>query len=121
MTVEYRKFFTLMVVQVCIIFRKNEKLSILKPVPKNCLYIKHTHTHEVPVANLGPLSALQRNTCRMDLIITYSNLQPTLADVTVAHPSPSNQASITAAMSCLLFFAAKIEGKKQISYSSHKH
>ena len=46
--------------------------------------------HEVPLQNLGPLRELDTTgTGRMDLIITYSDLPPTLADVTVTHPSPS--------------------------------
>ena len=46
--------------------------------------------HEVPLQNLGPLRELDTTgTGRMDLIITYSDLPPTLADVTVTHPSSS--------------------------------
>ena len=72
--------------------------------------------HEVAQANVGLLRVLQRNTLRrmdrMDLIIACSDSQPTLADVTVTHPSPSNQTSITAAISTPLFFAAKAKGGK---------
>ena len=74
--------------------------------------------HEVPLQNLGPLCELDTTgTERMDLIITYSCLPPTLADVTVAHPSPSHLPMSSASqMYTPLYFAKKAEAQKYSRY-----
>ena len=74
--------------------------------------------HEVPLQNLGPLRELDTTgTGRMDLIITYSDLPPTLADVTVTHPSPSRLPMSSASqMYTFLYFAKKAEAQKYSRY-----
>ena len=53
----------------------------------------------------------------MDLIITYSDLPPTLADVTVTHPSPSRlPLSSSSQMYSPLYFAKKAEARKYTRY-----
>lgn len=45
--------------------------------------------HEVPLSNMGPLRSLDGDgNGRMDLVLTYSDSQTLLADVTITHPAP---------------------------------
>jgi hypothetical protein len=67
--------------------------------------------HEVPFEDLGPLSALNGSgSGRMDLVVTSSDLQTLLADVTITHPSPSGTISQT--MQTPLYFAKYQESRK---------
>ena len=44
---------------------------------------------EVPLQNIGPLRSVDtRGDGRVDIVITSSDFQTTLADVTITHPSP---------------------------------
>ena len=68
--------------------------------------------HEVPLVNIGPLRNLDLNgEGRMDILATSSDFEPILADVTITHPSPSNQ-PITPAMITPLHFARAAEERK---------
>ena len=71
---------------------------------------------EVPLQNIGPLRSLDtRGDGRMDIVITSSDFQTTLADVTITHPSPSHQ-SITLNMTRPLYFATAAEERKIRKY-----
>lgn len=78
--------------------------------------VQLTVQHEVPLQNLGPLSSLgQEGSGRMDLVVTSSDSQSLLADVTITHPCPANQ-SITQPMLAPLFFAKAAEDRKIRKY-----
>jgi hypothetical protein len=71
---------------------------------------------EVPLQNIGPLRSLDTSgEGRMDLVVTSSDSQITLADVTITHPSPSNQ-QISDNMTSPLFFARAAEDRKIRKY-----
>ena len=53
----------------------------------------------------------------MDLMVTDSNFVTTLADVTITHPNPSTNQSISAAMLSPGYFAAHREKTKRNEYS----
>jgi hypothetical protein len=73
--------------------------------------------HEVPLSNLGPLRALDRDgNGRMDLVITGSDSQTLLADVTITHPAPASSVSITQPMLLPLYFAKYQENRKIRKY-----
>lgn len=79
--------------------------------------VQLTVQHEVPLSNLGPLRSLDRdNNGRMDLVVTYSDSQTLLADVTITHPAPSISTSITQAMQLPLYFAKHQEHRKNRRY-----
>jgi hypothetical protein len=74
--------------------------------------------HEVPLQNIGPLiSADSNGSGRMDLVVTSSDSTSLLADVTITHPSPSNQ-TISQQMLLPLFFAKRAEDRKLRRYGS---
>ena len=75
--------------------------------------VQLTAQHEVALSNLGPLRSLDRDgNGRMDLVVTHSDSQTLLADVTITHPHPSNTASITEPMQLPLHFAKLQESRK---------
>ena len=83
-----------------------------------CRSVQLTVQHEVPLQNLGPLSSLDSNgSGRMDLVVTSSDSSSFLADVTITHPSPSNQ-PITEQMLQPLYFAKQAEQRKQRKYQA---
>ena len=66
--------------------------------------------------NIGPLRNLNPNgEGRMDILATSSDSQPILADVTITHPSPSNQ-PITPTVLNPLYFAKSAEDRKNRKY-----
>jgi len=74
--------------------------------------------HEVPLQNIGPLiSADSNGSGRMDLVVTSSDSTSLLADVTITHPSPSNQ-TISQQMLLPLFFAKRAEDRKLRRYGT---
>jgi hypothetical protein len=80
--------------------------------------VQLTVQHEVPLQNLGPLiSADSNGNGRMDLVVTSSDSTSLLADVTITHPSPSNQ-TISQQMLLPLFFAKKAEDRKVRRYGA---
>jgi hypothetical protein len=67
--------------------------------------------HEVPFNDLGPLSTLHGSgSGRMDLVVSSSDLQTLLADVTITHPAPSG--TISESMISPLYFAKYQESRK---------
>ena len=48
----------------------------------------------------------------MDLVVTYSDSQTLLADVTITHPNPSTSTSMTEPMQIPLYFAKLQENRK---------
>ena len=66
---------------------------------------EYTVQHEVSLLNLGPLRSLNREGSGvMDLVVTSSDSQTLLADVTITHPIPTNPTSITEPMLLPLHF-----------------
>lgn len=75
--------------------------------------VQLTVQHEVPLSSLGPLRSLDRDgNGRMDLVVTHSDSQTLLADVTITHPAPANTTSITESMQLPLHFAKHQENRK---------
>ena len=75
--------------------------------------VQLTVQHEVALSNLGPLRSLDRDgNGRMDLVVTYSDSQTLLADVTITHPNPSTSTSLTEPMQIPLYFAKLQENRK---------
>jgi hypothetical protein len=72
-----------------------------------------TVQHEVPLINLGPIMSLDASgNGRMDLVITSSDSQSLLADVTVTHPAPADLSSTDQRLLQPLYFARHAEGRK---------
>ena len=79
--------------------------------------VQLTVQHEVPLANLGPLQALDREgNGRMDLVVTPCDSQPFLADVTITHPAPSQPSTTNQTMYQPLYFAKHHENRKRRKY-----
>ena len=75
--------------------------------------------HEVPLSSLGPLRNIDRSgNGRMDMIITSGDYTPTMADVTITHPSHSQSSSSGNHMQAPLFFAQAAERKKTAKYGN---
>ena len=75
--------------------------------------------HEVPLSSLGPLRNLDRSgDGRMDMIITSGDFTPTMADVTITHPSLSQSMSPGDHLCAPLHYAQTAERKKMAKYGS---
>ena len=75
--------------------------------------------HEVPLSSLDPMRHLVRTgNERMDLIITSGDYNPTLADITITHPSLSQSTSAGNQITTPLHFAKNAERKKIAKYSA---
>ena len=74
-------------------------------------------TVETLVSQIAPpTQGFNPPTGRMDLIVTDSDFVTILADVTVTHPNPSNNQTISAAMLSPGYFAAHREQSKRNKY-----
>ena len=84
----------------------------------NCINLKSTEytvQHDISLLNLGPLKLRSLNregSGVMDLVVTSSDSQTLLADVTITHPIPTNPTSITEPMLLPLHFARLQENRK---------
>jgi hypothetical protein len=92
--------------------------AMVQLIASICRSVGLTVQHEVPLQNIGPLSTLDPDgNGRMDLVVTSSDSTSFLADVTVTHPSPSNQ-PITQQMLQPLHFAKRAEQRKSRRYEA---
>jgi hypothetical protein len=90
--------------------------AIVHLIASLCRSVQLTTQHEVPLQTLGPLSSLDPSgNGRMDLVVTSCDSPSFLADVTITHPSPSNQ-PISQQMLQPLYFAKSAEHRKRRKY-----
>ena len=90
--------------------RHSSMVHLIASIMKSTEY---TVQHEVSLLNLGPLRSLNREGSGvMDLVVTSSDSQTLLADVTITHPIPTNPTSITEPMLLPLHFARLQENRK---------
>ena len=94
--------------------RHSSMVHLIASIMKSTEY---TVQHEVPLINLGPLRSLDREGSGiMDLVVTSSDSQTLLADVTITHPIPANPTSITESMLVPFHFAKLQENRKVRRY-----
>ena len=90
--------------------RHSSMVHIIASIMKS---VQYTVQHEVNLSNLGPLRSLDTDGSGiMDLVVTSSDSQTLLADVTITHPIPAASTTITEAMLLPLHFAKQQENRK---------